>query len=628
MDPSLFTTSNERVIRRPLPGYFLAIVSYVLMLAELPLLLAALQLYFFHSLFGFRALTLRQYDIYVRLLPFFIFPLVGVYFVLLRVFQTGKRFLMRTAEETIARDPRPYVLYLRAFNADVPASAVPEHGDLDEFSFWRFRAFTAMRLVSPRLLFAPPRTEEEQIVRAFNDIGPVIAVGTPGEAIPPFGASRVYIAAEEWQTRVSDLVRNAGTVVIRISEKFWVAPQSMLGMGSGSGLTQGLQWEVATVPREVSPGRLWFLIAASHEGYGRFWSLVHDAFPRGLPPSCDPEQRPGRVRGMIGFDGDWQPRLFPMSPSATSPFRLARYPVTTAIRERLRAMREGRLPRSPRLSLFAGVLATVLFAGFLVFANAVNWRFQQVRRTGTPVLATTTFTSSARPLPASPVLPTYVSASELMVMIPPSTVPVPLLKSRLPAPRPGLVQYAETLAVTVSIGANGAVLNVRISAINPVLGAFVEKTVRTWRFQPVLRGGTPVLAEASFMFTVRPLPANPVPSTRVSASELMVTIPPSAAPAPLLKAQVPIAPPGLVQSAEMVVVGVLIDTSGKVLNVSTSTKNPAVGAFVQNTVKTWRFQPVLGTRLPVRSVAAFTYPVRPLPANPARQPSSLPPSRP
>jgi hypothetical protein len=574
------TTSNER-LRRPLLGYFLVIVSYMLMLAELTLLL----LYALSnpgSMLEHLGLFAFERTLFGRLL--FLLLLVMCFVLLLRIFRIGKRLLIRTAEETIATDPRPYVLYLRAFNADVPASSVPEHGDPDKFSWWLFQfpLLTAIRFISPRLLFAPPLTEEEQIVRAFNDIGPVIAVGSPGEATPRLGASRLYIAEEEWQTRVSELVRNAGAVVIRISQKSQVAPQSILAIGSSAGLTPGLQWEVATVPREVPPDRLFFLIAANDEVYGQFSSLVHGAFPRGLPPFCDAKQRPGRVRGVIGFDGDWQPRLFPMSASATSVFRLTRYPVTTAIRERLRAMRERRQPRSPWLSLSGGVLATVLFAGFFLVVVTV----------GVPV-----------------------PAANLMVMIPPSTIPVPLLKAQVPVFLSGLVESAEVVMVTVSIGAAGTVLNVRTRAKNPAAAAFVENTVKKWRFLPV-RVGMRLPAVTTFNYPVRPL----VFATPVLASNLMVLIPPSTIPVPLLKAQFPIAPPGLVKSAEVVIVTVSIGAAGTVLNVRTRAKSPAAAAFVQNTVKKWRVLPVrAGMRLP--PVTTFNYPVRPLvPANPARRP--------
>jgi hypothetical protein len=182
MNSSLFANSNQRATRRPLAGYFLVVVSYILMLAELPLLLVTLILFMLNqALFAW---------------PLLLF-LLGMYFLLLRVFRIGKRLLIRSAEETIARDPRPYVLYLRAFNADVPASSVPEHGDPNNFSWWRFSVLTAFKFISPRLLFAPPLTEEEQIARAFKDVGPVIAVGSP-DGLPP--ATKPMASSGHWFT--------------------------------------------------------------------------------------------------------------------------------------------------------------------------------------------------------------------------------------------------------------------------------------------------------------------------------------------------------------------------------------------------------------------------------------------
>ena len=75
------------------------------------------------------------------------------------------------AQQLIARDTRPPVLYLRSFGDDSTAGRVVGGGHL-LFSGWT-------------LGFS---TEEEQLSSAFSAIGPFIAIGKPGEKLPELGA--------------------------------------------------------------------------------------------------------------------------------------------------------------------------------------------------------------------------------------------------------------------------------------------------------------------------------------------------------------------------------------------------------------------------------------------------------
>jgi hypothetical protein len=40
-------------------------------------------------------------------------------------------------------------------------------------------------------------TQEEQLVEALKPAGPVVAVGRPGERLPPVGARRIYLVDDE-----------------------------------------------------------------------------------------------------------------------------------------------------------------------------------------------------------------------------------------------------------------------------------------------------------------------------------------------------------------------------------------------------------------------------------------------
>jgi hypothetical protein len=474
----LQSSRNVGAQRRPVIGYCLTLTAYILIVAVLVIVL-----------FGI-SLILSEGGAGIAGIQWIAVVLAGLFWALLKMFQEGKRLLIRSAQETIARDPRPYVLYLRAFNADVCGSYIPEFGEMQGLSLrallvgfvWKF-----FRFLSPRPLFAPPLTEEEQIVRALTDIGPVIAVGAPDEGRTPLGASRLYLHGEQWETQVTQLVRSAGAVVIRISENSRVAPQSMLGVGAGPGLTQGLKWEVTAVPLHVRPDQLLFLVSAGDEGYGNFYSAAHHAFPHGLPSSCSGEDRAGRVRALIGFDDDWEPHLFPLCRWDTSSFRFARYPFTTAIREKLVALRRNRPPRSPWLSLAAGIVATLLSIFLLAFVGSLS---------------------------RGP----FVPASQMMVMIPPSAVAVPLLSARVPSigvpgTVPGLVAQAN-VSVRVTIGITGAVQHVVAQTQNANAAGFVQNTVRNWRFQPVLRNGRPIQASTIFVYPLRVVSTGRAPPPR------------------------------------------------------------------------------------------------------------------
>ena len=82
-------------------------------------------------------------------------------------------------------DRRAPVLYLRAFRTD------------ERYGVWWW---LKLHLMGHVLL---ERTTQEEAVTGFlRRIGPVIALGRPGESLPPLGATRIYVPNAEWQSRV------------------------------------------------------------------------------------------------------------------------------------------------------------------------------------------------------------------------------------------------------------------------------------------------------------------------------------------------------------------------------------------------------------------------------------------
>lgn len=114
-------------------------------------------------------------------------------------------------------DPRPPVLYLRSFEDDGRAPKYPNLGNLlGSAMYW---------------------TDEHRLVEGLKTIGPVIAIGKPGEGAPQVGAARTYASQSEWQEEVRNRMKSAHVVVVRCAT------------------TQGLLWEFklrcARLPRIV-----------------------------------------------------------------------------------------------------------------------------------------------------------------------------------------------------------------------------------------------------------------------------------------------------------------------------------------------------------------------------------------
>ena len=94
--------------------------------------------------------------------------------------------------------------------------------------FWN-RALTVV--FDYMMMFSP----EQELEEVLNRVGPVIAIGKPGEPLPELGAARLYVSDADWKAKVTDMIARSRLVVIR------------------TGSTPNLQWEIeqtmARVPR-------------------------------------------------------------------------------------------------------------------------------------------------------------------------------------------------------------------------------------------------------------------------------------------------------------------------------------------------------------------------------------------
>ncbi len=206
-----------------------------------------------------------------------IYLLVGVVGVaiLSRIYNTFLRNAWRagarSAEAELSRvGSRRPVFYLRSFSSD----AVTDRTWLA----WYFGSNSG-------------KTIEQQMTVALKSVGPVIAIGRPGEKLPQLGAARFYVSDDLWQKKVEEIVRESQLIV-------WM-----------TGTTEGLGWEISHLTENIKPRRLllWahpHLLGGSEalreEQWRAFRGRLGKHFPKPLP------ERLGDARFFI-FDNDWNP---------------------------------------------------------------------------------------------------------------------------------------------------------------------------------------------------------------------------------------------------------------------------------------------------------------------------------
>jgi ABC-type nitrate/sulfonate/bicarbonate transport system permease component len=162
----------------------------------------------------------------------------------------------------LKNDPRRPILYLRSFSTDL---------NLRQTFLW--------------MMGRSSRTYEQSLAKALLPLGPLVAIGKPGEVLPPSGAVRLYIDHDRWQNVVEQLVVDSQLVILRIGE------------------TEGFRWEIKHLVTNCDPQKvLIFIPSTDAELYRSFCSEAKDAFPIDLPVET------GGAR-FLGFGPSWQPIL-------------------------------------------------------------------------------------------------------------------------------------------------------------------------------------------------------------------------------------------------------------------------------------------------------------------------------
>ncbi len=124
-----------------------------------------------------------------------------------------------------SEDPRRPILYLRPFNLD----------GMDMTQQQQSKLARLMRLDS---LYS---SLDDAVLSEAHSYGPVLAIGKPGEPMPPLGAARRYVSDDIWQEVVKDLARSASFVILTVDD------------------TDGVKWEIDMIFQQTMADKVLFL---------------------------------------------------------------------------------------------------------------------------------------------------------------------------------------------------------------------------------------------------------------------------------------------------------------------------------------------------------------------------------
>ncbi len=243
----------------------------------------------------------------------------------------GKQYAAISRQPSLDLDPRTQVLYLRSFARD--------EGTLQA---------SLSLLLNPTLL---PRGqgEEEQLADAVAPIGPLLAVGKPGDTLPKPGAHRVYIPNERWQPKVQELMQHAKLVIVRVE--------------TGS---NGLWWEIARALEIVPAGRLLLLFMLNKKAHQEAWEQLRPH--KLLDPSAEKN-----THGFLWVRPNGESQVLPLKAPfwRTPAFKFLKAKSRCALRPVFASLNQPWIPPPVSLSRIAytvpGIVLVLIFLLFAVF---------------------------------------------------------------------------------------------------------------------------------------------------------------------------------------------------------------------------------------------------------------------
>jgi hypothetical protein len=155
--------------------------------------------------------------------------------------------------EVLAKDPRPPVLYLRAFAQESQFFVIGSKSNYGAYvKSWHARVATEEQAIG--------LTFEEYLGDAFfAQIGPFIALGSPEDYLSPEGALRTYADDANWKDLFLRFAREAACIIAE------------------AGKSSNLHWEFTQIRQEGLQQKLFIFTRLSRRGYEyqwAFWNLL------------------------------------------------------------------------------------------------------------------------------------------------------------------------------------------------------------------------------------------------------------------------------------------------------------------------------------------------------------------
>lgn len=219
----------------------------------------------------------------------------------------GHGLAQRGLETGLKDDQRRPLLYLRSFSVDGRTTLQPDSilaawlgisgagsmrslltSQIGWLQWKLFQAVHPLRLV--RLFFGVTAdTAEQSIVGYFHHLGPIVAIGKPGERVSQVGAHREYVADDVWKNVVLERLRVAQAVVIQPAQ------------------SAGMAWELSAVFSHCPFERILIVFSQAHLFANEYEDLRAQLVPlvRGTLPRCLPYR--GRP-AFLWFERDGSPR--------------------------------------------------------------------------------------------------------------------------------------------------------------------------------------------------------------------------------------------------------------------------------------------------------------------------------
>lgn len=149
-------------------------------------------------------------------------------------FDLARRASAAGLEEVLVEDPRPPTLYLRSFLREAEVFAELRTKELEKYSQREKYSLYKNNQLGATL---------EQYLSAdlAARIGPLIALGSPDDYLPPEGAARAYMADEDWQSSFVRLAERAACIVMEVDQ------------------SENLRWELAHLRKENLQRKLFVL---------------------------------------------------------------------------------------------------------------------------------------------------------------------------------------------------------------------------------------------------------------------------------------------------------------------------------------------------------------------------------